>query len=278
MPLPSPDQVLIDAGRAARRHGRAALCQIVRVQGSTPGKVGWKLVVPPAGECRGNLGGGAFEALVIADARQKLAQPSPEPELKRYYLTEEAIRGEATGMVCGGLAEVLIEVVMKAPLLVICGGGPVGQALAHNAALCGFEIRLVEDREEFRRPELFPEGTQLVAVSRDFEQDFVGPAGRQQFVVVVTRCWETDLAALAAVLRQRPAELAYLGLMGSARKVERVRAELAAQGLDLSSVDLRAPIGLPIGGDTPAEIAVSVLAEIISVRRGARSRAAETRA
>ncbi len=278
MPLPSPDQVLIDAGRAARRHGRAALCQIVRVQGSTPGKVGWKLVVPPAGECRGNLGGGAFEALVIADARQKLAQPSPEPELKRYYLTEEAIRGEATGMVCGGLAEVLIEVVMKAPLLVICGGGPVGQALAHNAALCGFEIRLVEDREEFRRPELFPEGTQLVAVSRDFEQDFVGPAGRQQFVVVVTRCWETDLAALAAVLRQRPAELAYLGLMGSARKVERVRAELAAQGLDLSSVELRAPIGLPIGGDTPAEIAVSVLAEIISVRRGARSRAAETRA
>ncbi len=272
MALPSPDQLLIDAGRAAHRHGRAALCQVVRTQGSTPGKVGWKLVVAPDGECRGNLGGGAFEALVIADARRKLQQPAPQPEVKRYYLTEEATRGEATGMVCGGLVEVLIEVVTKPPLLVICGGGPVGQALAHNAALCGFEIRVVEDREEFRRPELFPEGTTLVAVTREFERDFVADSGRQRFVVVVTRCWETDLAALSAVLQERPTELAYLGLMGSSRKVERVRAELAERGFDLSAVDLRAPIGLPIGGDTPAEIAVSVLAEIISVRSGQRGR------
>lgn len=266
MPLPSADQILIDAGRAARRHGRAALCQIVRTDGSTPGKIGWKLVVSPSGDCHGNLGGGAFEALVIADARQKLAEPTPEPEVKRYYLTEEATKGEPTGMVCGGLIEVLIEVVMKPPLLVICGGGPVGQALAQNAALCGFEIRVVEDREEFRRPELFPEGTSTVEVTRDFDGGFLSTSGRQQFVVVVTRCWETDLAALAAVLRQRPAGLAYLGLMGSARKVEHVREALTAQGFDLATVDLRAPIGLPIGGDTPAEIAVSILAEIISTR------------
>lgn len=273
MQLPSQDQVLIDAARAARRHGRAALCQIVRTSGSTPGKLGWKLVVLPDGDCRGNLGGGAFEALVVADAREKLAEPSPEPEVKRYYLTEEATQGEPTGMVCGGLIEVLIEVVTKPPLLVICGGGPVGQALAHNAALCGFELRIVEDRKEFRRPELFPEGASLVEVSRDFSQDFLNGSGRQQFVVIVTRCWETDLAALAAVLRQRPPALAYVGLMGSSRKVEHVRSTLAARGLDLSAVELRAPIGLPIGGDTPAEIAVSILAEIISVRSGRTARA-----
>ncbi len=269
MPLPTPDQVLIDAGRAVRRHGRAALCQIVRADGSTPGKVGWKLVVSPAGECRGNLGGGAFEALVISDARAKLADPSPEPEVKRYYLTEEATRGEATGMVCGGLVEVLIEVMMKAPLLVICGGGPVGQAVAHAAALCGFDLRVVEDREEYLRPELFPSGTSLVEVTRDFEADLLEDSERQQFAVVVTRCWETDLAALAAVLRQRPPGLAYLGLMGSERKVERVRSTLAERGLDLGGVKLHAPIGMPIGGDTPAEIAISILAEIIACRSGA---------
>ncbi len=268
MAIPSADQILIDAGRAVRRHGRATLCQIVRTEGSTPGKVGWKLVISPSGDCRGNLGGGAFEALVIADARQKLAEAAPESEVKRYYLTEEAVKGEPTGMVCGGLIEVLIEVLMKPPLMVICGGGPVGQALARNAALCGFEIRIVEDREEFRRPELFPESASVVGVERDFEQEFLPDSGQQLFVVVVTRCWETDLAALTAALRQRPTPLAYLGLMGSARKVEHVRAELEDRGFDLSEVELRAPIGLPIGGDTPAEIAVSILAEIIATRSG----------
>ena len=278
MRLPSPDEILIDAGRAVRRHGRIALCQIVRAEGSTPGKIGWKLVVPPAGDCQGNLGGGAFEALVTADARLKLSQPTSQPEVKRYYLTEEATRGEPTGMVCGGFAEVLIEVIMKPPLLVICGGGPVGQALAHNAALCGLEIRVVEDREEFRRPALFPEGTSLVEVERDFEQPFLATGGRPQMVVVVTRCWETDLAALAAILRQRPEELSYLGLMGSERKVARVRAELESRGLDADEFGLRAPIGLPIGGDTPAEIAVSILAEIIqttNARSSARPRAVD---
>jgi xanthine dehydrogenase accessory factor len=266
--LPSPDEILIDAGRAARRHGKAALCQIVRTEGSTPGKVGWKLVVAPDGKCRGNLGGGAFEALVTADARLKLGEAGSRPELKRYYLTEEAVKGEPTGMVCGGLADVLLEVVTLKPQLVICGGGPVGQAVAANAELCGFELMVVEDREEFRQPELFPEGTRFSEVTRDYRQPFLADVRGRLFVVVVTRCWETDLAALASTLRQEPVELAYLGVMGSKRKVERIRAELDEQGFDLEAVDLRGPIGLAIGGETPGEIAVSILAELIRVRSG----------
>lgn len=267
MPLPSADEILIDAGRAARRHGRAALCQIVRTEGSTPGKVGWKLVLAPDGVCRGNLGGGAFEALVVADARLKLSEPSPRPELKRYYLTEEAVKGEPTGMVCGGLADVLLEIVTLKPQLVICGGGPVGQALAANGELCGFELLVVEDREEFRDPELFPEGARFVEVTRDYRQPFLSDARGRLHVVVVTRCWETDLAALVSVLRQEPADLGYLGVMGSRRKVQRIRMELEEQGFDLEAVDLHGPIGLPIGGETPGEIAVSILAELIRIRR-----------
>jgi xanthine dehydrogenase accessory factor len=89
---------------------------------------------------------------------------------------------------------------------------------------------------------------------------------RELYVAVVTRCWETDTTALAAVLRRIPSGLRYLGLMGSRRKVARVREELAALGFDLCGVRLRAPIGLPIGGDSPGEIAISILAEIIGTR------------
>jgi xanthine dehydrogenase accessory factor len=275
MAAESSAEVLGEAALSLRSHGRIALCQIVRAEGSTPGKVGWKLLARPDGTCFGNLGGGAFEAMVKADAQRLLAavvdggRPSRRApgEVKRYYLTEEAVRGEATGMVCGGMVEVFLEVILAAPVLAICGGGPVGQALARAAAPAGFELLVAEDREAFRRPELFPEGTRLAAVDRDYGQDFLAAVARRElYVAVVSRCWETDAAALAAVLRQAPPHLCYLGLMGSRRKVSRVRGDLERRGAELEGVCLRAPIGLPIGGDSPGEIAISILAEVIGTR------------
>lgn len=263
-------EVFAQIEAALEREGRAALCQIVRTEGSTPGKPGWKLLVRADGTACGNLGGGAFEAMAQSDARAKLAERRPQTEVKRYYLTERATRGEATGMVCGGMADVLLEVLTAKPLLAICGGGPVAQALAANAALCGLEIMVAEDREAFRRPELFPDGTRFAAVDREYGEDFLaGVIEREILVAVVSRCWETDLAAATAVLRQAPPRLSYLGLMGSRRKVERIRSELADRGFELDGVPLFAPIGLPIGGDQPSEIAVSILAEMIQVRSAA---------
>jgi xanthine dehydrogenase accessory factor len=267
-----PPEVLSETERSLQTFGRVVLCQIVRAEGSTPGKVGWKLLARPDGSFVGNLGGGAFEALVKADALEKIRSGAgiDASEIKRYYLTEEATRGEPTGMVCGGMAEVFLEVMIAAPVLAICGGGPVGQALARAAAMAGFEVQVVDDRPEFRNPEMFPAGTRLAEVNRDYEQDFLKSLRhRDLYVAVVSRCWETDTAALAAVLRQAPESLRYLGLMGSRRKIGRVRDELAARGLDLSllgDVELHAPIGLPIGGDSPGEIAISILAEVIGKR------------
>ncbi|MDH3746384.1 MAG: XdhC/CoxI family protein [Acidobacteriota bacterium] len=267
MPGPDTTDLLAESARVLRDQGAVALCQIVRIEGSTPGKVGWKMLVRPDGSAGGNLGGGAFEALVEVDARQLLERRSREPKVKRYYLTETAVRGEPTGMVCGGLIEVLIEVLMQQPVLVICGGGPVGQALARAAALCSLDILLAEDRKEYRQPSLFPPGTVFSPVDRDYEEAFLEPfLQREILAAVVTRCWETDLAAMTSILRQAPPHLSYLGLMGSERKIERVRESLLKRGLETSGLPFFAPIGLALGGNLPAEIAVAVLAEIIQVR------------
>ncbi len=126
---------------------------------------------------------------------------------------------------------------------------------------------MADDRQPFRDPGLFPAGTRLAAVDRDYSQDFLAAVERRElYVTVVSRCWETDTSALAAVLRQAPPHLCYLGLMGSRRKVARVREELARRGVELSATSLRAPIGLPIGGNSPGEIAISILAEVIGTR------------
>src|SRR5215210_346916 len=266
--IPGPADVLAETERSLQSHARVVLCQIVRAEGSTPAKPGWRLLARPDGTVYGNLGGGAFEALVKADALAKLAPSRGDnfapSEVKRYYFTEEAVKGEPTGMVCGGMAEVFLEVLAAPPVLAICGGGPVGQALARAASLAGFELLVADDRAEFRGPELFPPGARMVEVERDYEEDFLAPVlHRDLYVAVVSRCWETDVAALVAITRQAPPRLRYLGLMGSRRKIARVRDEVAARGADLSRHSLHAPIGLPIGGDSPGEIAISILAEII---------------
>lgn len=273
MPTPSVADVLAAAGEAMRRGGRAVLCSIVRAEGSTPGKPGWRLLVPRGGSPVGNLGGGAFEAMVGVDAAAKLADAEAASEVKRYYLTEEATRGEATGMVCGGMMEVFLEVLVASPLLVIYGGGPVGQALARAGELAGFDRLVVDDRPAFRDPALFPEGTAFAAVPSlegrlgDYGGEHLEPyLGREIYAAVVSRCWETDCAAVAALVRAAPPGLRYLGLMGSRRKIDRVVAEVEARGLTVDAESLRAPIGLPIGGDTPGEIAIAVLAEILATR------------
>lgn len=271
MPTPSTTEVLAEVERSLAEHPRVVLCQIVRVQGSTPGKLGWKVLARPDGSAFGNLGGGAFEGLALSDARA-LLESGGTSKTERYYLTEDAVKGQATGMVCGGMIEVFLEVLSARPVLAVCGGGPVGQALARQVALCDFDVVVLEDREEFRRSDLFPPDTQRVEVTRDYEGDFLAAwRSRRLFVAVVSRCWETDLAAARGVLRADLPGLEYLGLMGSRRKVERVERGLAATGLSLEGVPWHAPIGLALGGSTPAEIAVSIAGEVIQVRNSRRA-------
>jgi xanthine dehydrogenase accessory factor len=259
----SAAQILVETGRRIAAGRSVAICTLARCEGSTPGKPGWRALIDDQGLSVGNLGGGAFEALALHDARRLLEAGRAVALVKRYYLTEQARRGEATGMVCGGFVEVLIEVVGVSPRLLIFGAGPVGRAIAAAGALAGFELSVSDDRPDLLDPAAFPQGTHLVAPNALT----LGPHA-DTAVAVVTRCWETDLAALRLVAAATPWLPAYLGLMGSRRKIERIKQELLQEGIDPLALGLRAPIGLPIGGDSPGEIAIGVLAEIIAARTG----------
>ena len=181
----------------------------------------------------------------------------------------EALAGEAPRLFVDGLPqegrEVLVEPLVPAPQLVIAGGGHIGQALALQASLVGFEIAVIDDRPEFADPALYPEGAAVRCgdVARELA---AWPFAADTYVAVVTRGHQHDERALAACLR-RPA--AYLGMIGSRRKVAMIRQSLRESGAATEEELGRvyAPIGLDIGAETVPEIAVSIVAQLVAVRR-----------
>jgi xanthine dehydrogenase accessory factor len=162
--------------------------------------------------------------------------------------------------------ELLIEPVVASPRLLVVGGGHVGQALAQQAALVGFEVVLFEDRAEFADPGLLPAGT-MVRLGDVGETLGAFDTDEDTFIALVSRGHVTDCRALAAVIR-KPA--AYLGMMGSLRKIALVRKHFIETGLadEAELARLHAPIGLEIGAQSVPEIAASIVAELIAVRRG----------
>ncbi|RME90685.1 MAG: XdhC/CoxI family protein [Verrucomicrobia bacterium] len=182
---------------------------------------------------------------------------------------DESAADSPAGSGLEGAVESFVFPLRPRPRLIIAGGGHVGRALAHCAAFAGFAVEVVEDRSEFARPERFPEGTRIhlgpvAAALRRL------PLGPDAFVALVTRNHLEDTAALEAVLGR---EAAYVGMIGSRRKVAMVRQTLLESGRAQPGelARLHAPIGLEIGAVTPAEIAVSIVAEMIAVRRGVAS-------
>jgi xanthine dehydrogenase accessory factor len=165
----------------------------------------------------------------------------------------------------GTLQEVLVEPLIPRPVLLIVGGGHVGQALAALAGAVGFEIAVIDDRPEFADPERFPSGT-TTRCGKIADEVAGFPIGPDTFIVLVTRSHEQDAEALAACLH-RPA--AYLGMIGSRRKVAHLRRAFLESGRATAEEFDRvyAPIGLDLGAVTVDEIAVSILAQLIAVRR-----------
>jgi xanthine dehydrogenase accessory factor len=253
--------VLPAAASALERGEPAALVTIVRANGSTPQRTGAKMLVYADGRTVGTIGGGCYENDALGKAREAIA--SGKPLLVRYDLNDDFV--EESGLICGGQMEVYIDPIAPAPRLYIIGAGHVGFHLARAAAETGFRIHVVDDREKFANAERFPSAEAVIV---DDIADWLHRAElpASAYVVVVTRGHTHDFDALRALAAR---DLRYLGLIGSRAKVARVFDALTAEGMPAECLSrVHAPIGLDIGAITPAEIAISILAELIAVRHG----------
>jgi xanthine dehydrogenase accessory factor len=254
-------EVFAALARALELGEDTALVTIVSTTGSTPQCVGAKMLVFPDGRIVGTIGGGCYEDDAFWKAKESLQTRSPR--LVRYELNDDFV--EESGLICGGQMQVYIEPIETSPHLYIIGAGHVGYHLARLARTVGFRIHVVDDREKFANAERFPEAEEVVvdSIPEWLGRTTIPPSA---YAVVVTRGHRYDLDAIR-VLSGR--ELRYLGMIGSKAKVRSLYDALLAEQLPADALRrIHAPIGLDIGAVTPEEIAVSILAELIAVRRG----------
>jgi xanthine dehydrogenase accessory factor len=246
---------------ALERGEPAALVTIVATHGSTPQRVGAKMLVYADGRIVGTIGGGCYENDAFWKAREAIT--NRRPQLLHYELADDF--AQETGLICGGQMDVYIEPIEPSPELYIIGAGHVGFHLARLAHEVGFRVTVVDDREKFANAERFPTAENVVV---DDIPEWVGRAHLppHAYAVIVTRGHTNDLEALRALA---PHDLRYLGLIGSRAKVARIFDALKGDGMpDEQLQRVHAPIGLDIGAVTPQEIAVSILAELIAVKHG----------
>jgi xanthine dehydrogenase accessory factor len=250
------------ASEALRRGETVALVTVVRANGSTPQRAGAKMLVFADGRTIGTIGGGCYENDACLKAREALA--SGRQVLAHYDLNDDF--AQENGLICGGQMDVHIDPLAPAARLYIIGAGHVGWHLARAAADTEFRVHVVDDREKFASRERFPNADEVIVEPIDEWLHRVDiPAS--SFVVIVTRGHQNDLDAMRALAAR---DLRYLGLIGSRAKVARIRKLLLAEVMPPECLDrVHAPIGLDIGAVTPAEIAISILAQLIGVRRGA---------
>src|SRR5436309_9630943 len=201
-----------------QQRGRLALATVVETKGSGPSREGRSFLIYEDGTFSGTIGGGPFEALVVADAAALFRDGAGRRFLKWYDFFEREIGGderEPTNMICGGSARVSVERLEAAPALLVLGGGHVGLALARHGSSLGFEVVVVDDREEYARPERFPPGVRAIRAGRDYAMPPGSvPRGRELYIAIVTRCWETDLAALRPWLDPAAVRARYVGVIG----------------------------------------------------------------
>ena len=246
---------------ALERGEPSALVTIVSTLGSTPQRVGAKMLVFADGRIVGTIGGGCYEHDAFWKARDAIG--TRKPQLVHYELSDDF--AQETGLICGGQMDVYIEPIEPAPKLYIVGAGHVAFHLARLAQEVGFSVHVIDDREKFANRERFPTATDVVVddIPAWLARTTLPP---HAYAVIVTRGHTNDLEALRALA---PRELRYLGLIGSRAKVARIYDALTADQMPAEYLErVHAPIGLDIGAVTPQEIAVSILAELIAVKHG----------
>jgi xanthine dehydrogenase accessory factor len=255
------EEVLAAAADALARGEAAALVTVVRANGSTPQRAGAKMLVFADGRTVGTIGGGCYENDAFWKARDAIT--TGRGTLLHYDLNDDF--AQENGLVCGGQMDVHIDPLAPAPHLYIVGAGHVGWHVAQLAHTAGFRIHVIDDREKFANRERFPDADDVIVepITEWLDRATLPPTA---YAVIVTRGHQADLEAMRSLAAR---DLAYLGLIGSRAKIVRISQALLDEGMPAECLErVHAPIGLEIGAITPAEIAISIVAELVAKRRG----------
>jgi xanthine dehydrogenase accessory factor len=249
-----------------RREGRrGALATIVHTNGSIPSYESSRMLVREDGSIAGTIGGGCVEADVWAAAKEVMQKEAPRKMV--FNLNKEA--SYDNGLICGGTLEVFVEPILPQPVVVLFGGGHISTALAKAASSAGFGVSVVDDRETFANAERFPMAQEIFTSYEDAYEKIQPNAST--YIVIVTRGHRDDMRVLAWAVRT---DARYVGMIGSKRKVLSVYKALEAEGYGPEEFErVYAPMGLEIGALSPEEIAISIVAELIAVRRNAETAA-----
>jgi xanthine dehydrogenase accessory factor len=245
-----------------RRAGvRGALATIVHTSGSIPSYESSRMLVREDGSTAGTIGGGCVEADVWAAAKEVMEKETPRKMV--FHLNNEATYDN--GLICGGSVEIFVEPILPQPVVYLFGGGHISTAVAKAAQAAGFGVGVVDDREAFANAQRFPMA-QEIFTSYDEAFEKLKPNG-SSYLVIVTRGHKEDMRVLAWAVRT-PAR--YVGMIGSKRKVLSVYEALEKEGYRREEFErVYAPMGLEIGALSPEEIALSIVAELVAVRRNA---------
>jgi len=240
-----------------------ALATVISANGSTPGEPGVKMLVRNDGTTVGSIGGGKIEFEVCERALEVIS--AGKPKLLHFDLT--GTDADKDKMICGGIMDVFVEPILSPPTLYIFGGGHIALSLAKIGKIIGLRVVVIDERPEFANRDRFPEVDEIVF--SDFVEVFPKlRVDKSSYVVIVTRSHLSDKAVLEWAVNT---EAAYIGMIGSKRKVNTIFENLRSKGISEESLkNVHAPIGLDINAETPEEIAVSILAEIIKMRRTAK--------
>jgi len=244
----------------ALRHGeRIVIATVVKTVGSAPCGVGSKMLIHTDGSVSEGIAGPLTDGKIAQEALRALS----EGQSQTVHVHMDADKGEAVGS-CGATLEVLLEVLRPEPRLIIVGAGYVAQALARLSLHLDYRIVVVDDRRDFANPQAFGDKVQLAfgdipQTLRTLEPD------ESSWIVIVTRGHTLDKDALRAALESKAA---YIGMIGSPGKVKNIFKTLQKEGIAPEQLaHVHAPIGLDLGAETPDEIALSIAAEMLMVRK-----------
>jgi xanthine dehydrogenase accessory factor len=239
---------------------RVVLATVISSRGSAPRKAGAKMLIKKDSTFIGSVGGGGVEQQVREKAIEVMN--SGEPQIVHFDLSG---KGERAAMICGGQMDVFLEPILSPETLYLFGAGHISQSTAAMGKMLGFQVVVIDPRPEYNNSDRFPDADSLIVEGYDSAFSKLN-VDKDSYIVIYTTGHVLDEQCLRFAVGTKAK---YIGMIGSKKKVMEVKERLLQKGVSQQQLDrVYAPIGIEIGAETPQEIAISILAEIIKVKRG----------